>query len=188
LAAYTALLDACVLYPQTLRDVLLSLARTEIFRARWSAQIAEEWVSKRLEKQPDRREKIEQTARLVNQSVPDCLITGYEPLIPSLVLPDPKDRHVVAAAIVGRADVIVTLDMRHFPAEVLAPYNIEVQHPDEFIVHQLGLDRPNALSAFKSIRARYKNPAMTAAEFLDSLEKKGLAGTVSTLRPYEELI
>ena len=112
---YTALFDACVLYPQTLRDVLLSLARTELFRARWSADINEEWTRNRLARNPEQAAQIRRTLELVNASVPDCLVTGYEPLIEGILLPDPNDRHVVAAAIVGRADVIVTTNLRHFP-------------------------------------------------------------------------
>jgi predicted nucleic acid-binding protein len=188
LDADTALFDACVLYPQTLRDALLSLARTDLFRARWSAQINEEWTRARLRRRPEHAAQIEYTLEQVNKSVEDCLVTGYEHLIEGIELPDPDDRHVVAAAIVGRADVIVTLNLSHFPAEALAPYNLEVQHPDSFIVHQFGVDEAKALSAFKAMRARLKKPAMTADEFLDHLQSKGLAETVAVLRPFADVI
>jgi predicted nucleic acid-binding protein len=188
LNAYTALFDACVLYPQTIRDALLSLARTNLFRARWSAHINEEWTRARLHKHPEKAAQINYTLEQVNNSVEDCLVTGYEPLIDGIELPDPDDRHVLAAAVVGRADVIVTLDLSHFPDEALAPYNIEAQHPDEFIVHQFGVNEPLALSAFKAMRAPLKNPAMTADEFLNHLEAKGLVETMAALRPYAEFI
>jgi predicted nucleic acid-binding protein len=184
----TALFDACVLYPQTLRDALLSLARTDLFRARWSAHINEEWTRARLRTHPEHAAQIQYTLEQVNKSVEDCLVTGYEPLIESIELPDPDDRHVVAAAIVGRADVIVTLDLSHFPATALEPYNIEVQHPDKFIAYQFGVDEAKALAAFKAMRARLKRPAMTSDEFLDHLERKGLPTTVATLRPFADLI
>jgi len=67
----------------------------------------------------------------------DCLVTGYEALIPLIALPDPNDRHVAAAAIVGRCDVIVTQHLKHFPREALAPYGIDVQQPDEFLASEL---------------------------------------------------
>jgi predicted nucleic acid-binding protein len=188
LPAYTALFDACVLYPQTLRDVLLSLSRTELFRARWSADINDEWTRNRRAKHPEQAAQIQRTLELVNASVPDCLVTGYEALIPSLDLPDPNDRHVLAAAIVGRADVIVTLNLVDFPEVALAPYNIGAQHPDEFIIHQFGLDPGNVVSAFKAMRSRLTRPPMSAEEFLANLERKGLAGTAAELCDYVDLI
>jgi hypothetical protein len=183
LARFTALFDACVLYPQTTRDLLLSLARSDLFRARWSDRINEEWTRARLQKKPDAAEQIAYTLRMVNESVEDCLITGYEYVIPDIMLPDPDDRHVVAAAIVGRVDVIVTTNLADFPTSVLAPYEIEAQHPDEFVVHQFGINPAIALPAIKAMRARFRKPAMTASEFLDHLERKGFVQTAELLRP-----
>lgn len=184
MANYTALFDACVLYPQTIRDVLLSMARTELFRARWSADINDEWTRNRVLRNPERADQIRRTLELVNQSVPDCLVTGYEPLIESIVLPDPDDRHVVAAAVVGQADVIVTTNLRHFPAETLAPFGIEAQHPDEFVYQQFGLDEARVLSAFRAMRARLHKPPMTADEFIRNLKAKGLVKTAGELAPF----
>jgi predicted nucleic acid-binding protein len=186
LNAFTALFDACVLYSQTLRDVVISLARTDIFHARWTAHINEEWSRALLSKRPDRAPQVARTLELLGEAVEDWEITGYEHLIGGIVLPDPDDRHVVAAAIVGRADVIVTLDLSHFPAEALAPYRIDVQLPDEFVVHQFDVSPPLAVRAFRAMRARYRNPAMTAEEFLAHLEQRGLPGTAATLRPYAD--
>jgi predicted nucleic acid-binding protein len=188
LASYTALFDACVLYPQTLRDVLLSLSGTGLFRARWSAQINAEWTRSLLERRPDLEEKIRRAEARAITSVPDCLITGYEGMIPCLQLPDPDDRHVLAAAIVGRADVIVTLNLTDFPPDLLAPYGIEPQHPDRFILHQLNLDADRAAAAFREMRARHKNPARSAPEFIDHLEAKGLTETAAALRQVEDRI
>ena len=108
MVSYFVLLDACVLYPQTLRDLLLSVASTGLFQARWTERINEEWVEKLLLKNPARRLQVLRTLELVNKSVEDCLITGYEHLIESIVLPDPDDRHVVAAAVAGGVDAIET--------------------------------------------------------------------------------
>lgn len=107
----------------------------------------------------------------MNEAVPDALITGYAPLIDSIDLPDADDRHVLAAAIVGRADVIVTANLKHFPAEALSPYGIEAQHPDEFLMHQRDLNHERFLQSVKRIRARLVNPPRTADEYIESLRK-----------------
>jgi hypothetical protein len=106
---YTALLDANVLYPAPLRDLLLQLAITDLFRAKWTADIHREWIEALLRQEPHRdRTKLERTRALMDSHIRDCLVSGYESQIPTLELPDPDDRHVLAAAIVGRCDVIVT--------------------------------------------------------------------------------
>src|SRR5688572_14428132 len=99
MAIITALLDANVLYPAALRDLLLWLATTDLFRARWTDAIHDEWIRSLLTRRPDlSRERLERTRQLMDQNVDDCLIVGFEALIDTLVLPDPNDRHVVAAA------------------------------------------------------------------------------------------
>src|SRR5438270_9183993 len=114
MARYSALLDACVLYPAHLRDLLLSMALTDLFRVRWTDRIHEEWIRNLVAAGHD-AEKLARTRRLMNEAVPDCLIEGYESLIETLKLPDPDDRHVLAAAITGGVDVIVTANLKHFP-------------------------------------------------------------------------
>jgi len=110
---YTALLDANVLYPAPLRDLLLQLAVSDIFKAKWTAGIHLEWIEALLRHEPHRdRAALERTRDLMDSKTRDSLVTGYEALIPSLELPDPNDRHVLAAAIVGRCDVIVTQNLK----------------------------------------------------------------------------
>jgi predicted nucleic acid-binding protein len=113
---FTALYDSCVLYPAPLRDLLMWLALSDLFRARWSNDIHEEWIRNLLEDRPDlTRERLERTRDKMNSNIRDCLVTGYEPLIDGLTLPDPNDRHVLAAAIRASADVIVTFNLKDFP-------------------------------------------------------------------------
>jgi len=188
LAISTALFDACVLYPQTLRDLLLNLARTDLFRARWTDRINQEWTRKLLEKNPGKADRVARTLALVNQSVQDCLISGFEDVIPTLQLPDPDDRRVLAAAIVGRADVIVTLNLDDFPSEQLEPFGIEAQHPDRFVAHLIGRDRAVVCAAIRRMRERYRNPPMTAAEYVNSMEKKGMSRSADLLRDVLEEI
>jgi hypothetical protein len=184
-----ALYDACVLYPAPLRSLLMYLAMTDLFRAKWTDAIHEEWMRNVQADYPDiTRAKAERIRDLMNAHVRDCLVTGYEDLISALVLPDPDDRHVLAAAIRAGANVIVTANLADFPAETLKRYGIEAQHPDEFIHHLLNLAPAAVCGAVKKQRESLKNPPKTVEQYLESLERQGLAQTVAALRKFAELI
>jgi hypothetical protein len=118
----------------------------------------------------------------------DCLVTEYEPLVASLALPDPDDRHVLAAATAGRCDVIVTQNLKDFPEDVLASFGIEAQHPDEFLSSHLNLAPGIFCSAVQKVRRRLKNPAYTVDEYLDNLMRQGLVATVAELRTFAQLL
>lgn len=186
--AFTALFDACVLYPAPLRDLLLNLACTGLFRARWSAQIHDEWIRNLSKARPELADKLQRTRDAMDRAVPDCLVTDYEGLIDCVTSPDANDRHVVAAAIVGRADVIVTFNLKDFPARALAPYRVEAQHPDVFVRHVLDLDNAAALSAVRAHRSSLKSPPKTVEEYLASLARQGLPETVMFLRRWTNSI
>ncbi len=124
----------------------------------------------------------------MNKAVPDCLITGHENLIAGIDLPDPDDRHVLAAAIVGHADVIVTKNLRDFPASVLSVYGIEAQHPDVFICHLFDLAEAATMVAVQRIRARLVNPPASVEDYLDTLARQELPETVAFLRERSALI
>lgn len=187
-ARYTALLDANTLYPMVLRDVLLSLAQSDLYHARWTALIHDEWTRNLAKKRPEIADKLTALAELMNRAVPDCLVENFEPLIEGLNLPDPGDRHVLAAAIAGHADAIVTFNLKHFPPEVLAKHNIEAQHPDDFVMNQLQLNNVDAIGAIKRMRARYKNPEMKVELLIEVLEKGGLPLTAAHLRDVAHLL
>ena len=189
MATFTALYDACVLYPAPLRDLLMQLALTDLFRARWSDQIHDEWIRSVLENRPDLKpEQLERTRTLMNAHVRDCLVTGYEPLIEGLTLPDPDDRHVLAAAIRTRASVIVTFNLDDFPSDILEPVGLEAQHPDMFITHLIDLNPGVVCAAAKRQRASLKNPPRSVDEFLETLARQCLPETVNHLREFAELI
>src|SRR5437763_1868583 len=104
-----ALLDACVLYPPAIRDIFLWLAAEVVYSPRWTDAIHEEWIANLLQNRPDLfRNKLERTRRLMNQVDPECLVSEYDQYTEELQLPDPNDRHVLAAAIKAKADIIVT--------------------------------------------------------------------------------
>lgn len=183
MSSFTAFLDANVLHPAELRSFLMYLAVSELFRARWSNDVHEEWISSVLKKRPDlSRAKLERTRELMNMKAPDALVTGYERLIPDLDLPDPNDRHVLAAAILGRADVIVTNNLKDFPADVLDGFNIEAQTPDEFIIHLINLSPNQVRSAAEDHRSSLLHPPMTLNEYLDCLCRQGLRDSCQALR------
>lgn len=134
MAAPVAVLDANVLYPITLTDVLLRLAGAGLFVPQWSAAIHDEWMRNLIADRPDLSpERIARRRRAMDEAFPSGLVTGYEHLVPGLDLPDQDDRHVLAAAVHGGAGEIVTFNLRDFPAERLAPYRVRATHPDEFI-------------------------------------------------------
>ena len=185
----TALLDANVLYPAPMRDILLQLAVEGLFRARWTADIHHEWIEALLRNEPHRdRAALERTRTLMDTAVGDALITGYEALIECLELPDADDRHVMAAAIVGRCDVIVTQNLQDFPAAVLQPYGIETQHPDDFLAHHLNLTPGKFCVAVRKVRARLKNPPYSVEDYLAVLTRQGLVVTVTELEQFSELL
>ncbi len=187
--ALTVLIDACVLYPAPLRDLVMHLALADLFRAKWTDRIHEEWITNVLANRPDlSRGQLDRTRTLMDAHVRDALVTGYESLIDSLALPDPGDRHVLAAAICCQADLILTFNLKDFPADGLEPYGIEAQHPDPFLFQLLRLDQGSVLAALKRQRAMLTNPPMTSLDFLDRLERQHLPLTVAELRRYADLI
>lgn len=189
MANFTAVIDSCVLYSATLRDVLLRAASTDLFRARWSDAINQEWTSSLLENRMDiKLADLKRTVELMSRAVPDCLVTHYEPLIDSLKLPDPGDRHVLAAAIRCDADVIVTNNIKDFPKTVLSQYQIEVQAPDVFLGHLFDLDKIAFSETIKDHRASLRNPKMDVETFLQMYLSNGLPITVSKLETVKELI
>ncbi|APZ41804.1 PIN domain-containing protein [Acidihalobacter ferrooxydans] len=189
-ARYTAILDACVLYPASLRDLLLSLARDGLYHARWSERIEDEWMRNLLAQRPDIPEdRLRHVRALMARAVPDSLVTGWEGILDGLPeLPDADDRHVLAAAICGHADAIITFNLKDFPTDVLAPFSLEALHPDDFLLNQLELDPIAALRSIKAMRARWRKPPVSAQELAATLEKLGLPMTAARLRELADLI
>lgn len=187
--AIVAVYDACVLYPAPLRSLLMYVAVAGLVQARWTDAIHEEWMRHVVEDYPDiPRVKAERVRDLMNAAVPDCLVTGYEDLIASLTLPDPDDRHVLAAAIRADAEVIVTFNLKDFPKAVLAGYDMEAQHPDDFLGSLLDAASGAVCGAVKRQREGLRNPPKTAEELLAILESQGLVQTVARLRQFATLL
>jgi len=170
--AFVVVYDACVLYPAPLRDLLIRIARKGLVRAKWTDAILDECF----------RSILARTRALMNLAVADCLVTGYQDLIESIKLPDPDDRHVVAAAVRCGAQVIVTANTKDFPRESLAGFELEAVHPDDFVLDCIDLSAAAVLAAVREQAETLKNPPMTASEVLERLQANGLAQSVAKLR------
>lgn len=157
---FATLYDSCVLYPAPLRDLLMHLALTDLYRARWTNDIHNEWISSVLSDRPDlKREFLERTRDRVNMSVRDCLVEDYHALIPTLTLPDVNDRHVLAAAIHSHSSVIVTYNLKDFPKKAISKYGIEAQHPDKFMMHLFDLSRVQRMNSRRIEYLHFVAPA-----------------------------
>jgi PIN domain-containing protein len=181
--AFVVVYDACVLYPAPIRDLLMRVAVSNIATARWTDQILDECFDSIQEQRKDLPpEALAKTRQLMCEVVPDCLITGYEHLIPALKLPDADDRHVLAAAIRCGAQAIVTTNLKHFPRENLDPYHIEAKHPDDFVQESIDLSAGALVQIITEQAAALKNPATTVPALLDTLRGLGLVQSVARLR------
>lgn len=188
-SSFTVVYDACVLSPAPLRDLLMRLSLSGLFRARWTSQIHDEWTRNVLRVRTNlTAQQLERTVQLMNAAIPDALVTGYEPLCADLELPDLDDRHVLAAAIRCKAEVIVTFNLKDFPSATLGFFDIEPQHPDEFVIDLWDLNQAAVLKAVQLHRHSLKMPAMSADEYLNMLLRQGIPQTVKALRPYQMLL
>ena len=189
MARLTALLDANILYPAGLRDFLLRLADRYLYTPLWSADIHAEWMRNLLVDRPDLSgDMLERTRTVMDGHFPEAVVTGYEAVAAGLDLPDAGDRHVLAAAIHGQADVIVTRNLRHFPADRLASHALTAKHPDAFVAGLFESGPDDVLAAVRGHRAALRNPPRSANDHLAALERVGLVRTVSLLRPHEDAI
>ncbi len=186
---FTVIYDACVLYPAPMRDLLIRLARTRRFRARWTQDIHRKWIDALLNERPDlKREQLERTAELMNKAVPGALVTGYETLVRRPELPDPDDRHVLAAAIRCGAAAIITTNLKDFPKDQLDTYETLAIHPDDFIMDLADLEPQLLEIAAKEQRADLTNPRVDVAEFIENLKRIGLPQAASFLGKRSDLI
>ncbi|HOC14002.1 MAG TPA: PIN domain-containing protein [Propionicimonas sp.] len=181
MARYSAFLDACVLVPIALADTLLRLAEAGLYRPLWSDRVLDEVIDAiggihpELASGPARSR-----TDAMQSSFEGACVTDWEELVAGIALPDPDDRHVVAAALQGRADMIVTANVRDFPSEILEPMGLEVQHPDEFLLNQLDLEPDITIATLHRQADATRRPAITTKVLLEHLSRCGVPGFAAT--------
>lgn len=186
---YPALLDANVLHPAFLRGALLWFADQRLFQPHWSADILAEWRRSVMRRFPEVKEdQLVAKALEMEEFFPGAAISGYEGFIDCIRLPDPEDRHVLAAATVGRCAGIVTANTKHFPDEIVAPLGMEIIHPDDFIVNIIDLHPSRAVTACKNHRANMSQSNPTPQQFLERYERAGLVQAHQRLSRHIELL
>jgi hypothetical protein len=161
----------------------MHLAMTGLFRAKWTNQIHNEWITNLLENRPDLTlTQLIRTRHLMDAHVLDALVEGYEHRIENLALPDPDDRHVLAAAIECRASLIVTWNTKDFPTDYLKTFGITAVNPDDFLLDQIDLSAELVIAAVKRHKDSLKNPVLTWFEYFQNLKQQGLTESVAQLR------
>jgi len=185
---FVAILDACVLYPYRMRDVLLEFAIQGIFRARFTDEIMDEWSRHVIKDMPDTEESVQAQLRIIGTVFEECFVTGHKPLVAGLDLPDPDDRHVLAAGIKSSAQVIVTKNHKDFPENVLEEFDIIIVDPDEFLADAFELFPMEATGALRTLRTRLKRPPMDVSEFLLELTRAGMPRLATKARENIEFL
>ncbi|MXW30177.1 MAG: PIN domain-containing protein [Chloroflexi bacterium] len=169
---FAVILDTCVLYPAHLRDTLLRLAEQDLYQALWSADIIEELRRNLVEEGFD-RESVDRLCAEMQGAFPDAEVSGYQPLLGSMTC-DPKDRHVLAAAVRSNAAAIVTFNLDDFPDSSVAPYEIDVIHPDRFLLDLLDLAPSTVIAELERQAAANRREPRTLSGLLDALGRAGV--------------
>ena len=166
----------------------MQLAYADYFNPRWSEEIQDEWTRNILANRADLTSaQMVHTRDAMKRAFPSANVTGYEPLIAQLTN-HPKDAHVLAAAIQGNAECIVTFNLKDFPAAALAPYRVEAIPPDEFALSLCQGGSEEVVATVRRHRAQLTRPPKSAREYLDSLERCGLVKTAACLRKFADEI
>ncbi|WP_040156159.1 PIN domain-containing protein [Mobilicoccus massiliensis] len=175
MARFSVFFDACVLVPIALADTLLRLGEADLYRPLWSRRILDEMVSAVEKIHPDLADgRARRRAAVMDDAFDDAGVVGWEQCLTIVELPDPGDRHVVAAAVVGRADLIVTANVRDFPLHALEPFGLEVQHPDVFLLNQLDLAPNRVMRTLGQQAAATGRPTLTVDSLLSQLARCGV--------------
>lgn len=177
---FTCVLDTNIIYPIEVRDLLFWFAHYELYTIKWSMHIFDEWKEIMGRKGIPEAEILKRIEK-ANRAFPDAMVKNYAPLIDSLDLPDQKDRHVLAAAIKANADVIVTNNLKDFPAEILETYGMAAKSADDFLTDIIDLNQETAVEAFRKLVMNRRNPDLDEYQILDILRKNQLKATADYL-------
>ncbi len=182
-----AALDANVLFSANLRDTLLWPAFARIYQARFTNRIHEEWIRAVLKQRSHlTRGPLEKTRDLMNAKIPGALVEDYEPLIDDLQLPDPNDRHVLAAAIHSGCDRIITWNTADFPALALEAHAIKTQLPDDFLLELMRNFPKDMVDSLRRQRANLSKPPLEVERFIENLRKQSLPKFVKAIETHKD--
>ncbi|MEV8339035.1 PIN domain-containing protein [Leucobacter sp. NPDC077196] len=188
MAKFTAFFDACVMVPIAPSDTYLRMAELGAFRPTWSQKVIEEAVSALIRIHPGENPSLFQSRfRAMNTAFDDAMVTGWEPLVAGLALPDDGDRHVLAAAIRSRADVIVTENTKHFPDHALKPFDIKAVRLDDFLLDQLDLNPAAAVSVVREQARDMSRPPVKLEHLLDRLARSGARRFAEAVREHADM-
>ena len=176
---FPVFLDTSAVFGGALNDLLLTLAERGLFRPLWSAGVFDE-LHRTLVRRGIPSAAVTRRIEMMRTAFPEAEVTGYTDIIGSMTC-DEGDRHILAAAVRGNAELLVTFNLRHFPAIALRPYDIEARHPDDFLLDQLELRESMVLASVDEVLSCYDNPPMTMAEYLDLLSRAGVSGFAEQL-------
>ncbi|GGB39045.1 hypothetical protein GCM10011380_30640 [Sphingomonas metalli] len=187
---YTAFIDACTLASALKRNLLLTLAEAEFFRVRWSDRVMDETEAAitgilTAKQVVDAAARGHRARRAMEEAFEDAGVSDYDMFLPSCTgLPDPRDAHVLAAALKTQAATIVTENLRDFPADIMGRLNLEAKSADHFIADTIALDPGRAVAAVRKMRDRFRRPEKTADILLLDMEAAGLTETVDILKAH----
>lgn len=165
-------LDACVLFPMPLRDTLLRIAEIGLYRLHFSQEILDEATRNLVKQSRMTQEQAAKYQECMKQFFPESIVEDYESLI-LLMTNNPKDRHVLAAAVKTKADIIVTSNLKDFPTKSLQPFGIKALHPDQFLIDLFSnYEIDIAVDILKQQVEDLKNPPMTLKELIERLSRQ----------------
>lgn len=166
--------DASVLYQAQIRDLLLELCvHQNIFKLRWSERVQNEWINKLSKCNNKVKTSLENTRNRMEHAVPECLVHHYELIEEYLQLPDPNDRHVLAAAIHSKSDYLLTENLKDFPKSTLSHYEITIISVDDFFYSITKQYQEQLIQALKNILRRLKNPPITDEDWCLRMSRIG---------------
>lgn len=175
-------IDANLLYPFHLRNLLVQLGVDAVIAPRWTARIHAEWIGNLVAAGRAPEERLLLTLGLMNSALPEAEVRGWEAYMAGLTLPDPDDRHVLAAALAAGAETILTMNLRDFPASALAPHGVVAVHPDDFLCGLHDADPELLQASTEAAHANLNRSAPSLAAYLDALDRQGLPQLAGRLR------
>ena len=187
-SAFTAVIDANVFYGIRVTSLILHLAQADLFRARWSEKIHQEWMGNLHRNTGLAQEKLQRRREAIDASVLDCLVMDYEALEYGLTLPNPDDRHVFAAALKAQATRIITFNLSDFPSSALDPAGIAAIHPDQFLMELFEASQTQFVEAVRQDFQHYKAPPLTFERYISDLRKAGVPKTAELIEKLRILV